>query len=207
MRKIINRIGEKFGRLTVLKIKRENKCTYYYCKCDCGNELWVRSDCLVSGNTKSCGCLSKENKFETKNIQYKKFNKLTAIEPTDKRDKNNGSVIWKCKCDCGNVMYVSYGDLVFGKTKSCGCSISEVSKENIKKAYKKNIKNNVIKGTNLAAIGRKELIASAKIFKKYGLGGMMSRLFNNSIYKALNAAYPGKFKKEDFRRGHSKKKF
>ncbi len=160
MRKIIDRTGEKFGRLTVVKIKRENKCTYYYCKCDCGNELWVRSDCLISGNTKSCGCLNKKNRFKTKNIKGEKFNKLIAIEPTNKRDKNNGSVIWKCKCDCKNIVYVSYGDLVFGKTKSCGCSISEVSKENIKKAYKKNIKNNVVEGTNLAAIGRKELIAS-----------------------------------------------
>lgn len=52
--KSINRTGEKIRRLTLIeykKIKHKNITRYYYyCKCDCGNELWIRADSL-SGYT------------------------------------------------------------------------------------------------------------------------------------------------------------
>jgi hypothetical protein len=35
-------------------------------------------------------------------------------------DKNKGA-IWECKCDCGLSKPVRAGDLLSGKTKSCGC--------------------------------------------------------------------------------------
>ncbi len=159
MGKGIDLTGQKFNRLTVLKRKRENKRTYYYCRCDCKNELWVRSDCLTSGNTKSCGCLGKETQFKPVDIRNKKFNNLTTIEPTSKKS-SNGSIIWKCKCDCGEITYVSMGDLTSGKVKSCGCLISETSKENIKKATEVHLKENIIEGTNIPAISRKEIISS-----------------------------------------------
>lgn len=55
-------IGRKFGRLTVLERYPEKKRGYiqWVCKCQCGNIIVVRSDLLKSGNTRSCGCLSKE---------------------------------------------------------------------------------------------------------------------------------------------------
>lgn len=159
MGKSIDLTGQKFNRLTVLKRKRENKRAYYYCRCDCKNELWVRSDCLTSGNTKSCGCLGKETQFKPVDIRNKKFNNLTTIEPTSKKS-SNGSIIWKCKCDCGEITYVSMGDLTSGKVKSCGCLISETSKENIKKATEVHLKENIIEGTNIPAISRKEIISS-----------------------------------------------
>jgi hypothetical protein len=152
-------IGKNFGRLTAIKRKRENNRTYYYCKCKCGNELWVRADCLTSGNTKSCGCLDKENRFKAKDITNKKFNKLTAIEPTNRKSKN-GSVIWKCQCECKNITYVSVGDLISGKIKSCGCLTSPTSKRNIKKALKVHLKENIVENTNIPAISRKGVIAS-----------------------------------------------
>ena len=40
---------------------------------------------------------------------------------------------------------------------------------------------------------------SLKIFNDNGLGGMLKICFNNSPFKAINAAYPEKFKKEDFK--------
>lgn len=51
----------RFGKLTAIKIdhfKDAKRCrrTYWFCKCDCGNTSIVRSDCLTTGNTKSCGC-------------------------------------------------------------------------------------------------------------------------------------------------------
>ena len=54
-------IGRKFGRLTVVeKTNRKIRgIVVYKCKCDCGKTTVVSSVDLVTGNTKSCGCLGK----------------------------------------------------------------------------------------------------------------------------------------------------
>ena len=60
-RKIKDITEQKFGRLTAVRfIKRENKCTYWLFKCDCGNEKIITKSLVLSGNTKSCKCLHKE---------------------------------------------------------------------------------------------------------------------------------------------------
>lgn len=53
-------VGEKFGRLTVVKEAESHGWSYFYCKCDCGNEIIVKGTFLKTGKTKSCGCLQKE---------------------------------------------------------------------------------------------------------------------------------------------------
>lgn len=57
---IIDKTGERHGRLTVLSLsdKRSGRKTYWNCICDCGNEKVVRSDSLKV--TQSCGCLKRE---------------------------------------------------------------------------------------------------------------------------------------------------
>ena len=57
--KIINRVGQKYGKLTVLE-RAENKDlkSCWKCKCECGNEIITTGDALQSGKTKSCGCLT-----------------------------------------------------------------------------------------------------------------------------------------------------
>ena len=58
--------GQVFGRLTVLEEAPapSEYTTYeglwYRCRCQCGNTVGVRRNSLVSGNTKSCGCLRRE---------------------------------------------------------------------------------------------------------------------------------------------------
>jgi hypothetical protein len=67
MSKIIDLVGQKFGKLTVIKqykeYKGKDRHTYWVCKCSCGNEkdVIVSSDKLKNGNTKSCGCYIKES--------------------------------------------------------------------------------------------------------------------------------------------------
>lgn len=54
--------GNRFGRLTVIKnIGIINGRTTYECLCDCGNTKNVIKNSLIRGNTKSCGCIHKEN--------------------------------------------------------------------------------------------------------------------------------------------------
>lgn len=53
--------GQTFGRLTVLsKISSSTKGSEYLCQCTCGNQKVVKRSCLVTGGTKSCGCLGHE---------------------------------------------------------------------------------------------------------------------------------------------------
>ena len=56
-------IGHKFGKLTVIKNVGTNKRhnTLWLCKCECGNNKIVARDKLITGNTKSCGCLKKQH--------------------------------------------------------------------------------------------------------------------------------------------------
>lgn len=55
-----NLVGRRFGKLVVVeKLDERNKFNriMYRCKCDCGNEAIVSSNCLANGHTNSCGCL------------------------------------------------------------------------------------------------------------------------------------------------------
>lgn len=53
------------------------------------------------------------------------FDRLTVLEDSLKR-KPNGSIIWKCICECGNIHYVAGSYLLDGRTKSCGCIRREI---------------------------------------------------------------------------------
>lgn len=111
--------GEIFTNWTVLEQSENSKDgkLRYKCVCKCGVIKTVVGRYLLNGRSKSCGCLN-ERKFSKKDITNQKFSKLTVIEyvgsVTNKR-------IYKCKCDCGNTVNVSYVNLNNGFTKSCGC--------------------------------------------------------------------------------------
>ncbi len=53
--------GQKFGNLTVIKEHGRDKYknVLWECLCDCGEKTIVTSGNLVTGHTKSCGCLQK----------------------------------------------------------------------------------------------------------------------------------------------------
>lgn len=151
-------VGLNIGKLKVLDKKREDNRSYYYCKCECGNYLWIRRDSLTKKNpTQSCGCLAKEHQFKIKYITNNKYGRLTAIKPTDKRDKDNGSIIWECLCSCGNKSYITEYLLGKGAVRSCGCLGKETSKGNMDKAIDAHLDKNIIEGTNIKIISRNTL--------------------------------------------------
>lgn len=108
--------GKRFGRLTVLRETGQIKSSYvvWECRCDCGNIKFVPSCNLISGNTKSCGCLAEND------LSGKRFGMLVAIEPT--RERKYNSVVWRCKCDCGNEAFVRADYLREWRFSSCGCN-------------------------------------------------------------------------------------
>ena len=58
---------------------------------------------------------------KAKDITDQRFGRLTAVRPTEKRSGH--SVVWECRCDCGNTALVAADCLKSGRTKSCGCLI------------------------------------------------------------------------------------
>lgn len=119
-------IGQKFGRLTVVKEDGTDKRSmrWWTCICDCGNTVHARTQDLTQGNTRSCGCYKKDRIHETfaKDISGQRFGKLVAVKCVSK--PGDGLMKWLCKCDCGNTSVVTVRNLNSGHTRSCGCMCS-----------------------------------------------------------------------------------
>lgn len=109
-----------FGRLTVLYRSKTNY-KKWVCKCICGNTAEVTTSSLLSGHTKSCGCLIRDNikKVNFIDLTGQKFGKLTVLHQDISKKKK--VAYWKCQCECGNVISVSSHLLRTGRTRSCGC--------------------------------------------------------------------------------------
>lgn len=132
------KIGERFGRLVVKHrdlTNINNGMVYWLCECDCGQIKSVPTKRLKNGNTKSCGCLEKENQLKncakgTELIQVdltgKEFGLLKVLrkatkEETIDRKRKSKVIYWYCQCDCGNYHIACTSDLTTGKVASCGC--------------------------------------------------------------------------------------
>lgn len=61
-----NLLNKKFGKLTVIRLhsKDNHRRIHWTCVCDCGNEKTIRYDHLLEGDTRSCGCLNRQNSWE-----------------------------------------------------------------------------------------------------------------------------------------------
>lgn len=66
--KKVDIIGKKFGKLTVISFdsyknlsdNSDTRRSFFLCSCECGNSKIVNSHLLISGGTRSCGCLRLE---------------------------------------------------------------------------------------------------------------------------------------------------
>ena len=116
--------GQRFGELLVLGMAppRKNGGIWWRCECSCGKEYEVPGTLLVTGRRTHCGCLTRRGR--PNDIAGQRFNRLTALYPTQERDAK-GSVIWHCRCDCGNEVDVPYNYLLYCDIKSCGCQKKE----------------------------------------------------------------------------------
>jgi hypothetical protein len=118
----IDLTNQKFVKLTALNLSRRNsgkdakgaKGCYWNCLCECGNYTVVQTGRLISGATKSCGCLIGNRK----NIIGQKFNRLKVISY---HHTKNFVAQYTCLCDCGKEIIVSSQHLKSSNTKSCGC--------------------------------------------------------------------------------------
>lgn len=56
------------------------------------------------------------------------FNRLEVLRDSGKRN-SGGSVLWECRCQCGNITLATGTDLKSGHKKSCGCYAKERASE------------------------------------------------------------------------------
>lgn len=127
MAKLVNLIGQKFNRLTVID-RAPNRGTkaVWVCKCDCGNITNVDTYHLTHGKVVSCGCYKSEQAAARSFIDLtgQRFGRLTAIERVENKGK---ATMWRCMCDCGNVTVVAAGALRSNEVRSCGCLQKELT--------------------------------------------------------------------------------
>ena len=75
----VSLVGEKFGKLTVIKRVENDKFNQvrYECRCDCGGTAFVCAGNLRKGITQSCGCI--KSRGESKINQWLTENNISFI--------------------------------------------------------------------------------------------------------------------------------
>lgn len=117
--RIIDLTGQRFGRLVAIehagRVVNKNgfRTTLWKCKCDCGKESVVRYPLLVSGNTRSCGCLERENKERIMKLAQQVNRKSVSEDFAGKLENHPLYKTWKSmlmRCNNPNVRgYKHYG--------------------------------------------------------------------------------------------------
>ena len=119
-------LQEKYGRLTPVEVSASDP-KKLRCICDCGAEKEIARKSLISGSTRSCGCLNTEKRIarniargtQASAIVGVRFGRLVVIEDIVPRGHPRKVV---ALCDCGNRTTPSLANLRRGDATSCGCS-------------------------------------------------------------------------------------
>lgn len=132
MSKFKDLTGQVIGWLTVEKyIKGSRKSpAYYVCTCLCGETTHKERRELENKKYKniSCGCHR-----AVKDLLGERFERLVVVKGEGRNStKNKGATYWRCICDCGNEKVVETHQLLYGKTKSCGCYAKDKASLNAK---------------------------------------------------------------------------
>ena len=122
--------GKIFTRLIIIGmtdiIIRGNR--QYLCRCECGSYILTSKRALVSGNTKSCGCLRKDinEKQRLQRIERdkkyigKSINGLEILDVIPSETGQTRYTKFKLKCTCGKEFVANKSNILSGITKSCG---------------------------------------------------------------------------------------
>lgn len=133
-----NELGNKYNRLTIIEIDYSTRPSVAKCVCDCGKEVIVPKAEVISGHTKSCGCLQSErtSKANTKDFSNKCSD--SGVKIISRSHKNSrGLWIWNCICPlCGNIFKALPSKVLSNHTSSCGCKIQSSKERAIEKYLK-----------------------------------------------------------------------
>ena len=105
------------------------------CKCDCGNVVEKVLNQVKNGQAKDCGRYCKyrdtsalhNDKVDRNAIVGNTYGDLTVLAFSHKDSLNK--LLYVCRCKCGNITIVRKQSLIYGETRSCGCSRRKVKKD------------------------------------------------------------------------------
>lgn len=120
-------IGKRFGRLVVLEtIWEDGKPPMVKCICDCGNIVILRRNDVMTGHTKSCGCLHSEATSKARERDHTGYISDFGVELLRPYKRNDsGQMLWECRCGfCGKIFYAIPAFVKNNHVRSCGCLVS-----------------------------------------------------------------------------------
>lgn len=110
----IDRTGNKYNSLTCLEYEKRGSYIYWKCRCDCGKTTWVRSQNLVSGAVKSCGCAG-EHVNRVHGMSHTRLHGIWSRMHQRCENPNSDNYKWygaegKCVCPdwCGTQGFINF---------------------------------------------------------------------------------------------------
>ena len=133
MKKHVVDFGQRFGKLTALKLvyigalaAPPPKGVYVWgCECDCGGELFARSDDLAAGRVKACNQCSEEKYAEPKvdDLTGETFDRVHVRKVLPTRIADAPDRFWEplylVQCTCGRLFRARQQTLLEGYVKAC----------------------------------------------------------------------------------------
>lgn len=115
------KIGMRFGELTIIgRNNGKQSIKIWKVECTCGLVKDFSSRTLIKSKHCSKNCIL------LKNVKIgDKFNYLTLIGYSDFNQQ--GNPLYKCRCECGNIVPKIGYSLFNGITKSCGCHFRKIA--------------------------------------------------------------------------------
>lgn len=120
-------IGKKFQHLRILDIQskegtKRKKRRIAYCLCDCGTYKWIDLNNVIHRGQVACDRTCEYNPV-TNNYKpwiNKRFGHLTVMD-VFKKPLQSGAKAWyaKCTCDCGNIVDIYCGDILYHHQQCC----------------------------------------------------------------------------------------
>ena len=102
--KKIDMAGLKYGKLTVMpKTIKKGKDLFWLCRCDCGNEVYVRGYSLRNGDTQSCGC------YRIEKLVDASHNRKKYAAPCNSKTNRLYRIYGSMKSRCNDLSNKTYG--------------------------------------------------------------------------------------------------
>ena len=144
-----------------------------------------------------------------------RFGRLVCVRRSDNHISPSGiqSVMWECKCDCGNTTYVLAKSLKCGRTMSCGCLNSErASDANITHGFTKDKTSDEWKlysrWNRMNKVGRCAEWSDPEVFfewaithKDYSLSRYLERIDKTAVYSPDNCRWVDKVSGTGIKKG------